>query len=106
MRKSMRIRVLATAGLAVSVAGLTGCQANIAGMTLPSPYYMEHPPQYFPQDPDFPLIKELATQQEQAGLLKPRESAAPAGPLPGVGGPSPVAPAATPPNNPPANPMN
>jgi hypothetical protein len=45
--------------------GLTGCQTWIAGMTLPSGYYMQHRPQYFPPDPVFPLPRELATMQAQ-----------------------------------------
>ncbi|MCX7664172.1 MAG: hypothetical protein N2112_01350 [Gemmataceae bacterium] len=60
-----------------------GCQTWIAGMTLPSPSYLKHNPQYFPEEPAFPLPKELAAQEEAAGLLKP----APAkglGPVPGV----------------------
>src|SRR5262249_50865956 len=34
----------------------------VGGMTLPSSYYLEHRPQYFRPDPDYPLEKELATQ--------------------------------------------
>jgi hypothetical protein len=76
------------AGLAVALGVQTGCQTQIAGMTLPSPYYMEHPPQYFPEDPAFPLIKELATQEEQAGLIRPRDAgAANVAPIPGAAGP-------------------
>jgi hypothetical protein len=33
------------------------------GMTLPSPEYLQHPPQYFPPTPSFPLKKELAPQE-------------------------------------------
>jgi hypothetical protein len=54
---------LSLASLALVLAGLTGCQTWVGGMTLPSPYYLEHRPQYFRQDPDYPLEKELATQQ-------------------------------------------
>jgi hypothetical protein len=32
------------------------------GMTLPSPQYLQHQPQYFPPDPQFPLPRELASQ--------------------------------------------
>ncbi|MFL5330745.1 MAG: hypothetical protein ACJ8C4_17740 [Gemmataceae bacterium] len=54
--------------LAVAIVGcsLTGCQTHIAGMTLPSGYYMDHRPQYFPQEPSYPLPKELATMQAQS----------------------------------------
>ena len=54
---------LSVAALALVLAGVTGCQTWVGGMTLPSPYYLEHKPQYFRPDPDFPLEKELATQQ-------------------------------------------
>jgi hypothetical protein len=36
-----------------------------APMTLPSPRYLMHPPQYIPPTPDFPLPKELARMEEQ-----------------------------------------
>jgi hypothetical protein len=41
----------------------TGCQTWIGGMTLPSGHYLEHPPQYFPPSPPFPLSRELASQE-------------------------------------------
>ena len=44
---------------------LTGCQTQLAGMTLPSGYYLQHRPQYFPAEPNFPLGRELATMQGQ-----------------------------------------
>jgi hypothetical protein len=46
---------------------LTGCQTNVAGMTLPSGHYLQHPPQYFPPSPAFPLQRELAAMEAQAG---------------------------------------
>lgn len=64
MRSLFRTWV-AVAGVATVVTGLTGCQTWIAGMTLPSGYYLHHRPQYFPPEPDFPLSRELATQQAQ-----------------------------------------
>ena len=54
---------LGAAGFGLLLAGLTGCQTWVGGMTLPSGYYQDHRPQYFRPDPDFPLEKELATQQ-------------------------------------------
>ena len=94
MRKSNRAKALALAGLAVALGAQTGCQTQVAGMTLPSPYYMEHPPQYFPQEPDFPLVKELATMEAQSGLTTP-QGVGPVAPIPGAGGPAaPLVPAA------------
>ena len=63
MNKSRRLSVL-LAGFALICTGI-GCQTNIAGMTLPSGYYLQHRPQYFPPEPSFPLSRELATMQAQ-----------------------------------------
>ena len=52
---------LALAGLALSAAvGLTGCQSQIGGQTLPSPYYMSDDVQYYPEGPEFKLSREAA----------------------------------------------
>lgn len=82
-----RFRQAGLATLGLSAGLLTGCQTWIGGMTLPSPHYLEgHHPQYFPEEPAFPLPRELAYQEEAAGLLNPRDRAAPRGaaPVPGV----------------------
>ncbi len=75
--------------MAVSLS--VGCQTQMAGMTLPSGRYLEHFPQYFPPDPDFPLPRELAYQEETAGLLNRK------GPIPTGVGVGPVPPVAVPP---------
>jgi hypothetical protein len=67
------------AGLGLALATLSGCQTWVAGMTLPTGRYLNHPPQYFPPSPAFPLSRELATQEAAAGALAP---GGPAGPLP------------------------
>ncbi|MCY2939456.1 MAG: hypothetical protein NTV55_14010 [Planctomycetota bacterium] len=69
----MALVVLGAAGLV----GSSGCQTQIAGMTLPSPQYLEHAPQYVPPSPAFPLSRELAQQEEIAS--RPAPGAAPAG---------------------------
>lgn len=59
------------------VVTLCGCQTWVpqAGLTLPSPSYLDHPPQYIPRSPGFPLAKELesleraAAQQYKGGLV-------------------------------------
>lgn len=71
MIRRKRRWLVAAAGLIM--AAQTGCQANIAGMTLPSGHYLEHLPQYFPEEPAFPLQRELAYQEETAGLLVPAD---------------------------------
>lgn len=48
------------------VALVSGCQSWIpeAGVTLPSPHYLRHTPQYFPPSPPYPLPKELGSLEE------------------------------------------
>ena len=96
MQTIRRARLLGLATLGLSVGMLTGCQTWMGGMTLPSGHYLEqHWPQYFPEEPDFPLPRELAYQEETAGLLNPKDRAGPKGaaPVPGV---APAAPPAMP----------
>jgi hypothetical protein len=40
---------------------LLGMETRVSGMTLPSGRYLEHPPQYIPPEPTFPLPKEPAS---------------------------------------------
>jgi hypothetical protein len=51
--------VLAGFGLLATVA-TTGCQVDVGGQTLPSPYYMQDDVQYFPPGPEFKLSREAA----------------------------------------------
>ena len=46
--------------LVVTGIGLTGCQVDIGGQTLPSAYYLQDDIQYFPAGPEFKLSKEAA----------------------------------------------
>jgi hypothetical protein len=63
------------AGLGLFCAlGLTGCQVDVGGQTLPSPLYMKDDVQYFPPGPEMPLAREAAAlkaarQEEQ--LVRP-----------------------------------
>jgi len=43
--------------------GATGCTVDIAGQTLPSPYYLSDDVQYFPAGSEFILAKEAAAQK-------------------------------------------
>lgn len=54
--------VLLGLGLLVCV-GLTGCQIETGGQTLPSPYYMHDDVQYYPPGPEFKLAREAAAQK-------------------------------------------
>jgi hypothetical protein len=83
-------RILAGPGLAVIL--LSGCQTWTSGMTLPSGRYLEHPPQYFPPSPPFPLSRELASQEATAAAALSGAPPGEAVPLPvpvppGPGGP-------------------
>ncbi|MFM7148745.1 MAG: hypothetical protein ACKO23_02785 [Gemmataceae bacterium] len=71
------------AGLGLAMVGLTGCQTwhPGTGQTLPSPRYLEHPPQYLAPSPPFPLSRELASQERAAAAVP--DAAIPGGvPLP------------------------
>ena len=72
--------------LGLSLTVLTGCQTWTSGMTLPSGRYLQHPPQYFPESPPYPLPRELAGMEAAAVGLAPGAAALPQAP-----GPAPVA---------------
>jgi hypothetical protein len=57
----------------VSVLGMSGCQVDIGGQTLPSPWYQHDDIQYFPPGPEFKLSREAAAQKafkEDAAALE------------------------------------
>jgi hypothetical protein len=57
--------VLIGLGLAAIGCG-TGCQVDVGGQTLPSPYYMSDDVQYFPPGPEFKLAREAAAMGQHA----------------------------------------
>jgi hypothetical protein len=62
--------------MCISALGLAAdlcSQTWSGGMTLPSPTYVQHPPQYIPPSPPFPMPRELTTQEACAAsaLLPP-----------------------------------
>ncbi len=69
-------RGLSTLAGLVVVSALTGCQVDIGGQTLPSPYYTQDDVQYFPAGPEFPLSEEAAMlrrvqeQNENEALIR------------------------------------
>jgi len=96
--KMMRRRPgLRSAGLGLALLALGGCQTWVAGMTLPSGRYLEHPPQYIPPSPPFPLSRELASQEAAAAAALPGGVAAPLPPALPPPGPAAPAPAVAPP---------
>jgi hypothetical protein len=58
--------------LAIACVSSTGCQVDVAGQTLPSPYYLQDDIQFFPAGPEFKLSNEAAAmkayQAEAEGL--------------------------------------
>ncbi len=65
-KKTPVLRTLLLSAAAVACAGLTGCQVDIGGQTLPSPYYISDDVQYFAPGSEFPLAKEAASQKAYA----------------------------------------
>jgi hypothetical protein len=84
MTTTRRWQCWCAAGLGLALTAASGCQTHLisSGMTLPSGHYLEHPPQYFPPDPDFPLQRELNTQLSQAAAAAAAMPPGLAGPLP------------------------
>ncbi|MFO0937706.1 MAG: hypothetical protein U0798_14465 [Gemmataceae bacterium] len=72
---------------AIGLAAGSGCQTYFAGQTLPSPRYLDHYPQYFQQDPAFPLQKELNSMLDDGGAVRAPAAAAPAAALGGAANP-------------------
>jgi hypothetical protein len=61
----------AGAGLALlALATLTGCQMDVGGQTLPSPYYLSDDVQYYAPGPEFKLAREAAVLKEQSEAQK------------------------------------
>jgi len=54
--------LLLALGLLAGV-GLTGCQVETGGQTLPSGYYINDDVQYYPTGSEFKLAKEAAAQK-------------------------------------------
>ena len=54
--------VLVGLGLVAAV-GATGCQVDVGGQTLPSPYYMSDDVQYFAPGAEFKLAREAAAMK-------------------------------------------
>jgi hypothetical protein len=57
------VRWLLGAAILAAGLGLTGCQVDVGGQTLPSAYYLQDDIQYFPAGPEFKLAKEAAAQK-------------------------------------------
>lgn len=55
----------AFAAAAIGLTMTTGCQIDVAGQTLPSPYYLTDDVQYYAPGPEFKLAREAAALKEQ-----------------------------------------
>jgi hypothetical protein len=97
-------RGLLVAGLGLALTGLGGCQTYVptTSQTLPSPFYLQHLPQFIPESPPFPLPRELAHQEEAAS--QPGLAAPLLGPAPPPMAPAPPPPAVVPVPPPPPGP--
>jgi hypothetical protein len=66
----------------------TGCQVDIGGQTLPSPYWQTDDVQYFPAGPEFKLSREAAAMraftEEQAPVGVVAEPVPPAAAMPAL----------------------
>jgi hypothetical protein len=58
------------AAVVMGTVTLTGCQVDVGGQTLPSPYYLQDDIQYFPSGPEFKLSKEAAALKAYKDELK------------------------------------
>lgn len=67
---------LAAAILWPAVTLLSGCQVEMAGQTLPSPYYLSDDIQYYTPGPEFKLAREAAAMAEQAEAIESQAQAA------------------------------
>lgn len=70
---SMKRWALLTAAAGAILGALSGCQTWVpeAGLTLPSPWYLRHPPQYIPPSPPYPLPNETANLEEASAQQIP-----------------------------------
>lgn len=65
-------RWIAAGVLGFAMGLTTGCQTWVpeAAMTLPSPNYLSHPPQYIPESPEYPLPRELKSLTDAAAAYQ------------------------------------
>ena len=88
-------RVLYGLGVCTLLGATTGCQVDIGGQTLPSPWYQKDDIQYFPPGPEYKLSREAAAQKafsegeqaEQGPVSQPPVPLPPGVQPPGPSGP-------------------
>jgi hypothetical protein len=87
-----RLRTLLLGFGLLAFLGLTGCQIETGGQTLPSPYYMMDDVQYFPPGSQFKLSREAAAMKAygaEAVPMPPPSAGPPVAPPPPAPGPVP-----------------
>ena len=62
-KRSSSVTRLACGLILFAALATTGCQVNVGGQTLPSPYYLDDDVQYFAPGPEFSLAREASTHQ-------------------------------------------
>ncbi len=70
IRKRPLLRGLVYGLTLLGAAGATGCQVDVAGQTLPSPYWHGDDVAYFPTGPNMKVAKEAAAQANYKTELK------------------------------------
>ena len=63
--RSGRLHLWAGGLLLLACGASTGCQIDVAGQTLPSPYHLSDDVQYYAPSPEFKLSNEAAALAEQ-----------------------------------------
>lgn len=63
MRRFRKSSSWAACAVGLCALAATGCQVDVGGQTLPSPYYQSDDVQYFPPGPEFKLSREAAAQK-------------------------------------------
>jgi hypothetical protein len=64
-KRSARFQMLAGGLLLLACGMSTGCQIDVAGQTLPSPYHLTDDVPYYAPGPEFKLANEAAALAEQ-----------------------------------------
>ncbi len=59
---------------ALMALGVTGCQVDVGGQTLPSPYYLTDDVQYYQAGPEFKLSREAAAMKSFNSQEAPKQS--------------------------------
>lgn len=75
LKRTARIWTLAVC--AAGALATTGCQVDVGGQTLPSPYYLKDDVQYFAPGPEFKLQREATAMKAAKAARKAQQLEAP-----------------------------